>query len=75
MAKPSPLTWLPLWERALDLEIGFAFKVSGCTREYFRNELYKAKSMSGDPRFAELIMFLPNNDEIWICKRAVELEA
>lgn len=31
MARPNPLTWLPLWERALDpaIEIGIAFKVSG----------------------------------------------
>lgn len=78
MPRPSPLTWLPLWERALDpaIEIGISFKVSGVTREYFRNTLYEAKKQSGDPRFDTLIMFLPGGtvkDEIWICKREVEI--
>lgn len=75
MPKPSPLTWLPLWHRALDpaVEIGIAFSVSGCTREYFRNELYEARKQAKDPRLEELIMFLPNNGEIWICKKSVEM--
>ena len=78
MAKPSPLTWLPCWLRALDEEIGVAFSVSGCTREYFRNILYEAKKQANDPRLDALIMFLPAGEvshEIWICKREVELES
>lgn len=74
MPRLHPTTWLPLWERALEVEIGIAFKVTGVTREYFRNTLYEAKK--GDPRFDELIMFLPGGsakDEIWICKKQVEL--
>lgn len=74
MPRPSPLTWLPLWTRALDEEIGIAFSVSGCTREYFRNTLYEARKASGDPRLQELIMFLPNNGEIWICKKSVSMD-
>ena len=73
MAKPNPLTWLPLWERALDEEIGIAFSVSGCTNEYFRNELYAARKASKNPALDDLIMFMPNNGEIWICKKAVEM--
>jgi len=73
--RPHPSTWLPCWERALAVEIGIAFKVSGVTREYFRNMLYEAKKGAQDPRLDDLIMFLPNNDEIWICKRQVELDA
>jgi len=75
--RPHPSTWLPCWLRALDpdVEIGIAFKVSGVTREYFRNILYEAKKQADDPRLDELIMFLPNNDEIWICRRQVELES
>jgi hypothetical protein len=75
MAKPSPLTWLPLWQRALDpaVEIGIGFTVSGCTREYFKAVLYEARKQSKDPRLQELIMFLPNNGEIWICKKSVEM--
>ncbi len=50
-------------------------KVSGVAREYFRNTLYEARKAAKDPRLDSLIMFLPNNDEIWICKKAVELDA
>lgn len=79
MPRPNPLTWLPLWERALDpaVEIGIAFKVSGVERTYFRNTLYEARKAAADPRFDALIMFLPagdHTDEIWICKKEVELE-
>jgi len=50
MARPNPLTWLPLWERALDpaIEIGIAFKVSGVERTYFRNTLYEARKAAAD---------------------------
>jgi hypothetical protein len=78
MAKPSPLTWLPLWTRALDVEIGIAFSISGVRREYFRNTLYEARKQAADPRLDDLIMFLPAapcDNEIWICKREVELDA
>ncbi len=77
MAKPSPLTWLPLWDRAFDTEIGIAFVISGVDRNYFRNTLYEARKLANDPRYQELIMFLPaepHDNEIWICKKAVELE-
>lgn len=72
--RPSPLTWLPLWERALDEEIGIAFRPMGIPREYFRNMLYEARKLANDPRLNDLVMFLPNNDEIWICKKAVSLD-
>lgn len=77
MARPSPHAWVALWERALAEEIGIAFTVSGVTREYFRNMLYEARKASGDPRLDSLITFTPNapcDGEIWICKKAVELE-
>ena len=78
MAKPSPLTWLPLWTRALEVEIGIAFVISGVRREYFRNTLYEARKASADRRYEDLIMFLPaapHDNEIWICKKQVEIEA
>ena len=77
MARPSPLTWLPLFERALATEIGIAFTISGVRREYFRNTLYEARKASGDPRFQNLIMFMPAapfDNQIWICNKEVELE-
>ena len=76
--RPSPLTWLPLFERALDEEIGIGFTVSGLPREQFRNRLYECRKMAHDPRLDELILFCPNaprDGEIWICKKAVEMEA
>jgi hypothetical protein len=75
--RPHPSTWLPLFDRALDNEIGIAFTISGVTREYFRNTLYEAKKSSGDPRYDDLIIFMPVapcDQEMWICKRAVELD-
>jgi hypothetical protein len=78
MARASALTWLPLWTRVLDLEIGLRFTVSGMPRESFRNLLYEARKQSNDPRLQDLIMFLPaggHEHEIWICKKSVELES
>ena len=78
MAKPSPLTWLPLLDRALETEIGIGFKVGGIERTYFRNTLYEARKACATPeRYANLVMFLPGGDytdEIWICNREVELD-
>lgn len=77
MAKPSPLTWLPLWERALEVEIGIGFRITGVDRKYFSNTLYECRKIAEDARLESLIMFLPaapHDDEIWICKREVELE-
>ena len=77
MPRPSPLTWLPLWTRALDVEIGIRFKIAGVRRKYFRNTLYECRKQANDPRLADLIMFLPaggHEDEIWICKKMVELD-
>lgn len=76
MARPSPLTWLPLYERALSQEIGIAFKISGVDRTYFRNTLYECRKAANDPRLDDIVMFLPGGDytdEIWLCKKQVEL--
>jgi hypothetical protein len=78
--RPHPSTWLPLWHRALDpaVEIGIAFAISGVSREQFRQELYAARKQAADPRLADLITFMPGGDhtnEIWICKKQVELDA
>jgi len=78
MARPHPSTWLPLWHRALDVEIGIAFRITGVRRDYFRATLLEARKGSGDPRLRDLIMFLPAapfDNEIWICKKEVELDA
>jgi hypothetical protein len=77
MAKPSPITWLPLWERALDEEIGIAFEVTGCDLPYFRGELYQCRKMAADPRLDDLCIMIPGGEvagEIWICKKMVEVD-
>ena len=77
MARPSPLTWLPLLDRALEVEIGIAFKATGVERAYFRNTLYEARKAAADPKYDALILFLPaggHEDEIWICKKEVSLD-
>lgn len=78
MARPNPLTWLPLLDRALDpsVEIGIGFTVSGIDRAEFRRTLYKCREAANDPKYNDLILFLPSGnhtDEIWICKKQVEL--
>ncbi len=78
MARPNPLTYLPLWQRALECEIGIRFRLSGVERPTFRNTLYEARKAAQDPALQDLIMFLPaapHDDEIWICKKMVELDA
>lgn len=77
MARKAPATWLPLFLRALDEEIGIRFTVTGGTREYFRNELLEARKSAADPRLDGLIIFLPAGEaagEIWICKKSVEMD-
>jgi hypothetical protein len=77
MPRPSPLTYLPLFHRALDQEIGIRFCVGGVDRDYFRNTLYEARKLSQDPTLQELIMFLPAapyDNEIWICRKAVSID-
>ncbi len=77
MVRPNPTTWLPLLDRALETEIGIAFKVGGVERVYFRNTLYEARKISGDPKYMDLVLFMPggdHTDEIWICQKQVELD-
>jgi hypothetical protein len=77
MSRPSPLTYLPLWQRVLECEIGIRFRVAGIERTSFRNTLYEARRAAQDPSLSDLIMFLPappHDDEIWICKKTVELD-
>ena len=79
MAKPRFPAWmLPLWQRALETEIGIGFKVTGMSREQFRTQLYDCRQQSRDPRLQDLMTFCPAapcDDEVWICKKQVELDA
>jgi len=77
MARPSPLTYLPLLTRALGAEIGIRFKVGGVRREYFRNTLYECRKAAENPKLDQLIVFLPgapHDDEIWVCNKEVSID-
>lgn len=77
MARPNPAVWLPILDQALTQEIGVGFRVTGIPREQFRDQLYTARKASGDPRYSDLIMFLPGGDakdQIFVCKKEVPLE-
>lgn len=63
---------LSLWNRALEEEIGIKFKVNGVERHVFATRMYDARK--GLPELEALILFQPNNDFIYIAKKAVELE-
>jgi len=76
--RPNPLTYLFLLDHALDQEIGIAFTISGVSRKYFAMTLRTARKTSADPRYNELILFepaAPCENEIWICKKSVEMDA
>ena len=77
MARPSPLTYLPILHHALSVEIGIAFRVSGVPRRYFANTLYDCIKQANEPALSGLILFqpaVPYDDEIWVCNKQVELE-
>lgn len=78
MSRPSPLTYLPLWHRALEQEIGIRFEISGVDRQYFLATLYDCRKKAADPTIADLIVFKPAapfDNELWICKSAVEVDS
>ena len=74
---PAAAAAMPLFDRALEQEIGLAFAVTGMSRDAYKNMLYEVRSRSGDPRLQELMIFAPAapyDNELWIAKREVELE-
>lgn len=69
----NPNLYIPLWERALETEIGIA--ISTNQPQLLRQELYRAREVSNRPEFAEVIMFLPKDkDEVFLCRKGVELD-
>jgi len=75
--RPSPLIYLPLFERALTTEIGIAFTVRNVDRKYFCNTLYECRTQANDPRLMDLIIWQPappHDQDIYITKREVELD-
>lgn len=67
-------TYLPLWLRALDEEIGIVVQTVAKHRVLIVNALYEARKQSLNPALQELMIFQPKEDLIFICKKAVEIE-
>lgn len=68
----SPALLLPLLYRALREEIGLA--IPSNDKKHLAAQLYKARRESGDKSLDKLIIFQPNGDEVWICKKSVDLD-
>lgn len=65
--------FIPLWERALETEIGIS--ISTNQPQLLRQELYRAREAANRPEFQDVIMFLPvDKDEVFLCRKSVELE-
>lgn len=65
-------TYLPLWLRALDEEIGIVIQ---CTnRVLLVNALYEARKQSLNPALQELMIFQPKEDLIFIAKKSVSVD-
>ena len=74
---PSAAAAIPLMARALEEEIGIAFAIDGMDRAQYKALIYQARSESRDPRFQDLIIFVPappHDKELWIAKKEVELD-
>src|SRR5262249_54686376 len=69
--------WIHVWFLALEQEIGIRFAVRQGDKTHFRNLLYEARDAANDPRLhtlSALFASAPHDNEIWICKKAVEIE-
>ena len=64
-------TYLPLWLRALDEEIGLYIQCRH--RILLVNALYEARKQSLNPALQELMLFQPSEDVIFIAKKSVEI--
>lgn len=67
-------TYLPLWLRALDEEIGIVIQCLAKHRILLVNALYEARKQSLNPALQELMVFQVKEDLIFIAKKSVEIE-
>ena len=69
----NPNIYVPLWERALEAEIGIAIATNNT--QLLRQELYRARESANRPEFDDVIMFLPvGRDEVFLCRKSVEID-
>lgn len=71
----TPDIALALWRRALESEIGVAIQITPETKTLIRDFLYKVKADSHQLALDAVIMVMPgpHPEEIWLCRKAVEL--
>ena len=69
----NPNIYIPLWERALESELGIAIATN--QPQLLRQELYAARKAAANPAFDEVIIFLPKDkDEVFLCRKSVEID-
>ena len=64
---------LALWTRASHAEIGIGIRTKD--KRSLQNMLYAVRQEANDPSLANLVIVLPKTpeDEVWICRKQVEL--
>ena len=67
----NPAIFIPLWERALEAEIGIGIRTNN--PQLLRQELSRVRDSR--PEFQDIIIFLPaNGEEVLMCRKTVEIE-
>ena len=66
-----------LWYRASEAEIGIAITIKPEDKVSIRELLYRTRQKLHDPSLEALILLLPTTSEteIWIAKKATQLDA
>ena len=62
---------LEYFHRALKEEIGVALRTDN--KRGLKAKLYAVREAAGDPALDEIIIFDPDGDEIWLCKKSTEM--
>lgn len=64
-------TLMAIWHRALAEEIGVAI-VNPSDPRHFANALYAARDQANELALHQIIIFRPNNGEVWLCKKEAD---
>lgn len=71
----TPEVCREIWYHALASEVGIAIVTEASGIKTICNELYEARRAIADPKLESIIICLPASiDEIWMCKKEVELD-
>ena len=72
MPSLDPEIGLVLWTRASEAEIGIAVKTPN--KPLLKSELYRLRQEAQDPALDAIIICDPKGDEIFLVKKATELD-